>query len=420
MLSLLAAAGCDGRGDAPEPRSIFVTEDPYARQVEGRVLRGTEIVPGANVKLDPAGDFAAYDRLAAAGTAGYQTSTDLGGKYHISNGPFFYDLSIRKDREVVVFRSLAVRYFEAPLGADAPLRGFTAKIAASTDTPPAAGNAVAYFVSGPAARAVTVDGSSLVASFRSFDATITLQAVEYVASKGLGTARRWGRTDVAVTDGGAAAAVVIMNPIDLANDSSDTVFEPVVPPGFTLTTLDVVLDFGARTSAQLVAHVLPGAAWHVEVARAARYFVRAIATKDGAISDSGLQYFNPFAPKTTILLPRVVKESSFDPAAGLSAAADNTVCEITPSLAAKPACLSVVEHVLVPHSPTCTALRIATTDRVTALPDVTPLGVPRVSGRYTWTVQQFPTLPRIDRLSGEDVRVVTPVSATAPRVIDLP
>jgi hypothetical protein len=40
-------------------------------------------------------------------------------------------------------------------------------------------------------------------------------------------------------------------------------------------------------------------------------------------------------------------------------------------------------------------------------------------GPYTWTVQQFPTLSRIDSLSGEDVRVAVPVSTTAPQAIEL-
>jgi hypothetical protein len=161
--------------------------------------------------------------------------------------------------------------------------------------------------------------------------------------------------------------------------------------------------------------------FHLEGVRDARYFVRATAKQGESISDSGLQYLDLSISKTTVLLPRAVKESSFDAATGFTAVADNTICEITPTFGTdKPACRSVVEHVLVPASATGTSLRLLTTDRVTALPDVTSLGVPAVRGRYTWTVLQYPTQSRVDGISGEDVRVVVPFSTTAPRVIDLP
>lgn len=419
-------AGCNSGGDAPEPKSFFVTEDPYARQIEGRVLRGTEVVPGANVRIEPASDFAAYERLDAAGLAGWQTSTDLGGKYHITNGPFFYDLSIRKDREVVVFRGLANRYFEPPLGADAPLRGFTAHIAASTTPPVAAGNAVAYFVSGAQARTVTADGSSLVATFRSFNSQVRLYAVEYVASAGLTAAVRSGFADVSLTDGGGISAEVSTKAQAFVtdggqNEAPELTIDAVAPPGFTVSSIDLVMDFGLRTSGQTIAHLANRVLFHLEGVRDARYFVRATAKQGESISDSGLQYLDLSISKTTVLLPRAVKESSFDAATGFTAVADNTICEITPTFGTdKPACRSVVEHVLVPASATGTSLRLLTTDRVTALPDVTSLGVPAVRGRYTWTVLQYPTQSRVDGISGEDVRVVVPFSTTAPRVIDLP
>ena len=423
--SLLAYVGCDNGGDAPDPKSFFVTEDPYARQISGRVLHGTEVVAGANVKIEPVGGFAAYDHLAAAGTAGYQTSTDLGGKYYITNGPFFYDLSVRKDREVVVFRALANRYFEPPLGTDAPLRGYTAHIAPSTMPPAAAGNAVAYFVAGNQARTVVPDGSSLVATFRDFASRVNLHAVEYVASKGLTSAVRWGFADIPVTAGTATPALVYMNEIPLATDggatdAADVLINAVPPPGFTVSSIELVMDLGLRTSAQVVTPLENNVPMPVQIVRPARYFVHAIAKRGEATADSGLQYFNPFV-KTDVLLPRVVKESSYDAATGFTAVADNTICEITPTFGTdRPACRSVVEHVLVPESPSGTSLRLLTTDRVTALPDVTSLGVPAVRGRYTWTVLQYPTQRRVDGISGEDVRVVTPISTTAPRVLDLP
>lgn len=425
-LSLAVYVGCDGGGDAPDPKSFFVTEDPYARQVEGRVLRGTEIVPGASIRLEPVGGFAAYDHLAAAGTTGYQTSTDLGGKYHVTNGPFFYDLSVRKDRDVVMFRSLAGRYFEPPLGGAAPLRGYTARIAPTTMPPVAAGNAVAYFLAGGQARTVAPDGGSLVATFRDFDSTVSLHAVEYVAAKGLTAAVRWGYADIRVTEGTATSARVDTGEIPItsdggASDANELTIDAVPPPGFTVSSIELAMDLGLRTSAQVVARPENGVPFHLQVVPFARYFARIIARQGEAISDSGLTQVDPFVPKATVLLPRVVKESSFDSATGFTAVADNTICEITPTFGTdKPACRSVVEHVLVPASPTGTSLRLLTTDRVTALPDVTSLGVAALRGRYTWTVLQYPTQRRVDGISGEDARAVLPFSTTAPRTIDLP
>ena len=424
-LSLCVYVGCDNGGDAPDPKSFFVTEDPYARQIGGRVLHGTEAVAGANVKIEPALAFAAYDHLPAAGIAGYQTNTDLGGKYYVQNGPFFYDLSVRKDREVVVFRALANRYFEPPLGADVPLRGYTARVAPTTMPPVAAGNAIAYFVAGNQARTVAADGSSLVATFRDFKSRVNLHAVEYVASRGLTSAVRWGFADIPVTDGTATSALVYMNEIPLATDggatdATDVLINAVPPPGFTVSSIELVMDLGLRTSAQVIARLENNVPRTVQIVRPARYFVHAIAKQGDAIADSGLQYFNPFV-KLDTFLPRVVKESSFDPATGFTAVADNTICEITPTFGTDhPACRSVVEHVLVPESAAGTSLRLLTTDRVAALPDVTSLGVPPVHGRYTWTVLQYPTQRRVDGISGEDVRVVVPFSTTAPRVIDVP
>jgi hypothetical protein len=64
-------------------------------------------------------------------------------------------------------------------------------------------------------------------------------------------------------------------------------------------------------------------------------------------------------------------------------------------------------------------VRIATTDRATTLPDVTRVGLPQPAGRYTWTLEHFPTLVHIERFSGVDARVVPPSWTSAPRVIDV-
>ena len=403
---LLATAACDSSGEKVDTRSTFPPDDLFARRVEGRVVQGAEIVPGAVVQLEARPGFERAE-LRDGGAADYLTTADLGGKFRILNTPPFYDLSVRKDREVVVFRGLGVWYFEPTLGSVAPLRGFTSRVTATTAPAPSVGNAIAFFVSGPEARAVSSessDASSLVVTFRRFDTSVTLQAVEYVVSGGLATALRVGRADVRVTSGGAISAVVPMSALDEKASSSDVTFVAPPPPGFTPSTLEVVMDLGVRTSARPVARVAAGAPLRINVVRDARYFVHATATREGAISDSGLQYFNPFDKTVTLTLPPPVTEATFDGSVELSAAAG----------------AGVVEHVLAPSSAGAVSLRIATADRATKVPDLIRLGLPRPAGRYSWTVQHFPTLNRIESFSGEDVRVVVPVSTTAPRVIELP
>jgi hypothetical protein len=441
LICAVAVAACDSTpekqtpceaGLCSSPSSTFAQEDQFARQIEGRILRGTEVVPGALLQLEPAPGLAWDERLrnTAAGDPSlgnrseYITSSDLGGKYHITNGPFFYDLSIRKDREVAVFRTLGARYFEPPLGADAPVSGFTATVAAATDLPVEAGNLVAFFVGGAEARTARGDGSSLVVMFRHFEALVTMTAVEYVASGGLAAATRAGRVDVHLTNGGAASTIVPMKAIE-AVAVNDIKFVALPPAGYALSMLDVVMDLGVRTSARPVARIAAGSTLHLAIVPGARYFVRATATHAGAIADSGLQPFDPFQDAVAVTLPPPITDATFDGINGFSAVAAPTACDAAnalakaqdPKAAAVP-CVSLIEHVLVP-SAIGTSFRVVTTDRAASLPDLTRIGVPRPAGPYSWTVQQFPTLKRTDNLSGEDIRVFVPVSITAPRVIDL-
>ncbi len=332
----------------------------------------------------------------------FVASTDLGGRYQFLEGPLSYDLSVRKDREVAVFRRLAKRSFDPPLDREGEVRGFTSRVAATTEPPPAPGNALAFLVEGPDARAVSGDPGSLVATFRRFDTTITLRAVEYVASGGLASAVRAGKVSLFVHDGGTASAVVPVSP-DGAAVANDITFIAVPPAGFALSMVDVVIDFGVRTSARPVAHVAAGVPLHIAIVADARYFAHARATHDGAFSDSGLQRFNPSDKTMALKLPAPVENTAFEAGGELSATTS----------------AGVVEHVLVPSSPAGTSLRIATEERTTMLPDLARLGLTRPTGSYAWSVQHFPTLEHIDDLGGEDARVMTPVSTTKPRTIEL-
>jgi len=401
----LAFGACDNSGPKDREQSRFVQEDPASRQVEGRVLRGTETVAGAIVQLEPTPGFLRDEILRDASdgkVTGYVTSSDPGGKYRVLNGPFFYDLSIRKDRDVSVFRSVASRFFEPSIGTSAPPRGFTATVVAATNPPAAASNAVTYFVSGPFARTNSGEAGALVVTFNQFDAFITLHAVEYDAKIGLAAPRRYGHLDIHVTSGGATSAVVTTDAID-ARIAGDLRFYPEPPAGFALSMLEVTMDFGVRSTAKVIAQVAAGSPFHLGVALGGNYGVRATATRDGAVSDSGLVGFNPFSTTVGLPMPPPVTDASFNATNGFTAVAKQ----------------GIVEHVLVPASAASPALRIVTADLETAVPDLSRVGLPRPAGAYTWTIQSCPTLPRAESLSGETSRQSVPFATTAPRAIEL-
>lgn len=397
-----ALGACDNSGPKGREQSGFVEEAPIARQVEGRVLRGSGSVPGAVVQLEPTPGFPHDENLRDASDPGYVTSTDPGGKYRVVNGPFLYDLSIRKDREVSVFRGVASRFFEPSIGTSAPVRGFTATVAAAANPPPALGNAVAYFVSGPFARGNRGEAGALVVMFDPFDTFVTLNAVEYDAKIGLAAPKRYGHLDIHVTSGGAASAVVKTDAID-PGIAGDLRFYAEPPAGFALSMLELTMHFGVRSTAKVIAQVAAGSPFHLGVALGGYYAVRATATRDGAVSDSGLVGFNPFATIVGLPMPTPVTDATFNGRSGFTAVAK----------------LGIVEHVLVPASAASPALRIVTADLEGAVPDLSRLGLPQPAGAYTWTINAFPTLPRAEGLSGETVRQSVPFATTAPRAIEL-
>ena len=412
LLSSLAAVhvgGCDSSESKGATSDGGGPEDPVARQIQGRVLLGTEPAANAIVDVVPSFGLSLEVRLPDAGDPNRAvdlTTTDLDGHYQLLNGAFLYDLSVRKDREVVVFRGLARRNFDPSLGRDAELRGFTSRISAATDPPPAPGNAIAFLVGGADARALSGDQGSLLATFRRFDTAITLRAIEYVASSGLAAAVRAGKVDVLVHDGGAATAVV-PTALASAEHAIEVRFIAAAPAGFALSMVDVMMDFGLRTAARPVASVAAGTPLRIAVVADARYFARVRALHAGVVSDSGFQPFDPNPAKAVVVLtlPPPIADAKFE--------RGNFSAMPVPSK-------GVVEHVLTPASAAGISLRLATAAGITALPDLTRLGLTRMTGRYSWSVQHFPALEHIEDLGGEDGRLFTPVSTTAPRPIDLP
>lgn len=420
----LSVVACDS-GEDVASASTFADEVPESRTIGGRVLAGAEPVPGALVRVDVSPGFTTDAELDAL-TRGNERlprtdTTNAAGAYRFAFAPLAHDLSIRRDRELLVFRALGARTFDVPLGAEAAPSGFSAQLALAVDPPPKGGNAVAYFVSGSGARALTGDAATRVVRFRQFEDTVTLHAVEYVASVGLSAAVAHGQVDVRVRDGATVVAAVPTTPLAA---TATPAFAATPPPGFTLEPLEIEMDFGLRSSAVSVARVAPGASVPLSVVIGARYAVRGRARHaDGQHSDSGRMLFDPFQHAISLTLPGPISsEAPIDDDAIFPGKASNTVGPTTLDaggvLAAKLG-KGVVEHALVPESGAGPVIRVATSSRTTTLPDATLFGLPRPTGRYTWTLQHWRTLPHIDNLSGEDGRVTPPSWTSAPRALVL-
>ena len=405
LLSAAPGMACDS-GEDPKPVSTFAEQEPLTRQIVGRVRQGTEPVEGALVQVDTSPPFL--------------TSTDAVGGYRAPYAPMQYDLSVRRDREVFVFRGLAVRIFEPPLGADAPIRAFHARVVATTDPPPKPGNAIAFVVGGPDAVAITGDAGSLDATFRRFDTTITLYAIEYVARDGVVNAVAEGRTSIRVRDGSGTSTTVPMTPITA---KLEVVFEAKPPEGYALAPLEVLLDLGVRTSSLVLTRLEPGVPFQLPVVPDGRYSVHGRATLGAAISDSGRQLINAYDHTIAVVLPQPVSaEAPIDddapPAAPASDALAPVYLDPGGALTARIAS-GAIEHVFAPVSGDGVVIRVATSARTTTLPDVTRLGLPAAVGRYTWTMEHFPKLPRVDNLSGADGRVSPASWKSPPRVVVL-
>ncbi len=426
LVALFALAACDS-GPETKPFSTFPDEPPHDRQIVGHVRAGTEPVTGALVRVDPSAGFTPDPPLVAAGTTDPRfaptTTTDGNGGFRFEFDPFVYDLSINRDRDLYVFHDLVTRAFDPPFAVEAPVDGFHARVLPATNPPPRAGNAVVFFVSGADARTitqVTASSGELEATFRRFDSTITLHALEYVVAQGPASAVSEGKLDVRVRDGVVVTPLITMTPITAIAAAT---FLVTPPPGYVLAPLELEMDLGLRTNAVALplTHIEPGKILNFQVATDARYFVHARATQGAAASDSGRFLVNPFDKNALVMPPPISLEAPIDDAA-IPMGEGTTTMTPPPVLApggALAARLSagIVEHALLPESGAGTIVHVVTGRRTTTLPDAGALGLPPPSGRYIWTVQSWPTLAVTDRLGGEDGRIAPPSWKSAPRVI---
>jgi hypothetical protein len=331
-----------------------------------------------------------------------------------------YDLSLTHDRDLYVFHGLVNRAFDPPFAVEAPVTGFHARVVPTTNPPAPGGNATAYFVSGDEARtiaAVTGSSGTFEATFRHFDSTITLHAVEFVAAKGLISAVAEGKLDVRVRDGIVVNPVIAMTPITAIGAPS---FSATPPAGFVLAPLEMELDFGLRTSAAPVTILVPGDMLTFAVPTDSRFFVRARAKSEGgAVSDSGRFLVNPFDKNPLVLPPPISSEAPIDDQAvptGEGTTTEPATLSQGGPLAAR-LTAGIVEHALIPENGSGAIIHVVTGERTTMLPDAGALGLPRPAGRYLWTIKSFPTVLFTDHFSGEDGRVAAPSWTSAPRLI---
>ncbi len=378
-----------GTGEERCVPSTFPTENVYARTTFGWVSYGIEHIPNALVRID-----------------GMSATTDDSGLYRFGAAPFRYDISARLDQDVIAFRGAASRFLDLAVERDVPLRAWTARVAVNAPGAPRPGNALAAFFTGDIVGASGSVGQGLVLSSRSFDIVAKVHVVEYPVAVGVAGAVAKGSADVRVQGGGSVSVDVKLDPVEQTQDAS---FVAALPPGFVADEAEVILDFGTRLSEQLARRAPLGTRIALPVMADAKWTVRLRATKDGAVASSGRV---PFAPQEDVAL------TLFDAPAAVAPAPDAVANGGVLTAQGK----GVFEHVLVPVDGGGGGRTIwivsASTD--TTVPDLTALGLPRASGRYTWTVRSYPDFAFVDSLSGIDVRLYRAVSASSPRTIVLP
>ena len=437
-LPFVAIAACH------DVTSEFPIEDIYSLRILDRVLAGPEPVVGANVYLEPTPGLLSDEEQRDAGGiangyAGVYLSSDVSGRFSVIQGPRFYDLTIRKDLDVGVFRGLEPRAFDIPFLPDGPVTGFSSVLSASTVPAPIEGHSVAYFLANTPnftdAKSLANglgdvgQAGSLVATYAQFTSHVTLWAVEYETATGLTKPTSKGSVDLTLTSGIPLSPVVTMTKItggDVFRDAALTLprvvsFDLADPPpaGFAFDDVEVWIQFGLRRDARPIGHVKLGAELPFSVVFGADYYARVTATRaDGAKVDSGLASFGAYLavdPTTNATTPASIPIPS-SPLLGATFDGSRSFDVTFPPY---PNNVGVVEHVLTPQLATGTTVRILTAAAHATLDDVTGLGGPQPAGTYSWSTTYFPTLTSTSAFGGADVRYIFPFATTAPQTIVL-
>jgi len=389
-----------------EPRcqpSHFDTELDYGREATGYLSYGIEVQPNATVRIADA-----------------TVTTNSGGLYRDHDTPFRYDLTARLEHDVITYRSAAFRFLDIALDRETPLKAYSAKVKLHVENTLRPGDTFAFFVSGDA---VAMTGSledGFVIHSRSFDAAATIHVVQYPKDQGILGAIAKGSVDVLVRANTETPASAFLAPVFLSNEETFVFGDPkpgglgaheLAALGFVPEDVELILDFGTRLSEMILPQRVPmNTPVKLPVMSNAGWTARVRATRGGEIALNGRRPFKPVDEPTLALF-------LFDPPKEISPA-DGTVPDGGKLHAIGN---GVLEHLLEsldrPSDPT---IHVLTADHETTIPDLTAVGLPAATGRYRWTVRNYPDYSFVDQISGLNVRLYPASSLSAPRTIVLP
>lgn len=412
-----AFAGCAVPNE-DTPASEFPLEERFSRAVVGHVYSDADLVDGVLVRMDES-PLSGADRDAVFGTPAY--TTNASGFFQFENAPFLYDLSLRLERRLVVFRNLSYRYFDPQIGDGVVAAAFAASVSPIIDPPPGPDMDVAFFASGADVSTLSRDGSgAVVLGSRSFESNVTLHVVTFPKGKGIASAASYGRTDVQIRAGRVVGANVHVDPI---TSSGTTTITAVVPKGLRLDSIEVGVDFGVRTISSPVTTVVSGGSFSLPLVPFARWFAEAHASSAEGTSDSGRFFFDPASVQGT----RITLAALPSPGDVARAENDDGVSDAAAAVGANDAAPWLVtgdgagirEHVFEPVAHDGPALLVFTTSREAALPDPTLFGLSTLDGTYTWTMRHFPLAPEFKYVQGADGFAFQPSATSAPRTVTL-
>lgn len=428
LLFSAVALGCDSSAeldacpysDTPEAdpgsrgrclRSTFAAESVRGREVAGTVWRGEQVVPGALVRITPWDGFPAGE---SAGVA--STTTDAAGFFGgLRPAGLRYDLAVAfgadasGTADVLAYRGVGFRWVEPSIevAPRAAPRSWSGRFDVQLEAKLPDGQALAFFASGDGVFGVSGEASTgLSVATRDYTARATIHAIAYERGADLSTAKAYGKADVVSDAGVRRIASLRLEPISVFVEPR---FVVTAPPGFSPSTIDVVIGY-SRTSDARLATVPLGAAARLPVVPNAQYMVHVRAEHGGAVSDSGDVGFDAYAKEIAIDLPRPPTTDS--PGAGEA---------LGPGERLVAGGRGVLEHVLVPEGPGASRprLRVIAGDLAAAPPDLEQLGLAPARGRYSWTVRSFPSARFAEELTGPAARRFRPMAASPPRIIEL-
>lgn len=414
LLAVAMALGCDRTAEfadctySDDPttnhpsgclKSVFQAEGTSSRDVSGFVWRADLGVAGAIVMVEPS---AGYPRPATLPT----TVTGKNGAFgQLPQHALRYDLTVRSDNDLLLYRNVASRYIEPAIDVaerGLPSAAWRARVVPRLDTTIPEDHTVAFFASGERALGLAGDlRTGLTVYGRDYVTKVTLHAVEFETARGLLGASAYGKVDALLTADSLSTVLLHLEPITGADDATVTV---KAPEGFVATETTVRASFAGWSEAPLVR--LPfGVATKLPLIPNATYLYRVHATRGAEYLDTGDAFLSFGETVVDLKYPPPRAEQ---PADGASLGAGDPLVATG---------VGVLEHVLVPEAEG-PSIRIIVAEGETTFPNFGPIGL-RPVGPYTWTVRDYPALKKAEELTGTSGRKNRESGAAAPRRIQL-